>query len=187
MPMVEILDGPPEWAGTQFESPEEDMAEEIGMSHPGWRGTPVGISWSALYAYRKVEVVGDRHRYRYQGPWGARPRCLHDGVEDLTGWDVLVVQMELGSGDRRKLWGSPIRVYAAPPGTPRPDPARPPEAQGWQELTNGGLLRRPRGRARVPSSRSGWPARWPRGTRGWLGTGGGWPTGRGRPRTPRST
>ena len=121
------------------------MAEEIGMSHPGWRGTPVGIRWSALYAYRKVEVVGDRHRYRYQGPWGARPRRLHDGVEDLTGWDVLVVQKELGSGDRRKLWGSPIRVYAAPPGTPRPDPARPPEDQGWQELTNGGMLRRPRG------------------------------------------
>ena len=66
--MVEILDGPPEWSGTQFESPEEDMAEEIGMSHPGWRGTPVGIRWSALYAYRKVEVVGDRHRYRYVGP-----------------------------------------------------------------------------------------------------------------------
>jgi hypothetical protein len=144
MPMVEILDGPPEWAGTQFESPEQDMAEEIGMSHPGWRGTPVGIRWSALYAYRKVEVVGDRHRYRYQGPCGARPRRLYDGVEDLTGWDVLVVQKELGSADRRKLWGSPIRVYAAPPGTPRPDPGRPPEAQGWQELTNGAMLRRPR-------------------------------------------
>jgi hypothetical protein len=58
---------------------------------------------------------------------------------------VLVVQKELGSDDRRKLWGSPIRVYAAPPGTPRPDPARPPEAQGWQELTEGGgMLRRPR-------------------------------------------
>jgi hypothetical protein len=53
-------------------------------------------------------------------------------MEDLTGWDVLVVQNELGSGDRRKLWGSPIRTYAAPPGTPRPDPARPPEEQGWQ-------------------------------------------------------
>jgi hypothetical protein len=144
MPMVEILDGPPEWAGTQFESPEEDMAEEIGMSHPGWRGTPVGIRWSALYAYRKVEVVEDRHRYRYVGPYGARPLRLHDGMEDLTGWDVLVVQKELHSEDRRKLWGSPVRVYAAPPGTPRPDPARPPEEQGWQELTRGGMLRRPR-------------------------------------------
>lgn len=41
--MVEILDGPPEWAGTQFEGPEEDMAEEIGMSHPGWRGTRCGL------------------------------------------------------------------------------------------------------------------------------------------------
>ena len=142
--MVEILDGPPEWAGTQFEGPEEDMAEEIGMSHPGWRGTPVGSRWSALYAYRKVEVVGDRHRYRYQGPWGARPRRLHDGMEDLTGWDVLVVQKELGSGDWRKLWGSPVRVYAAPPGTPRPDPGRSPEEQGWQELTRGAMLRRPR-------------------------------------------
>jgi hypothetical protein len=138
------VDGPPEWAGTQFESPEEDMAEEIGLSHPGWRGTPVGVGWSALYAYRKVEVVGDRHRYRYQGPWGARPRRLYHGVEDLTGWDVLVVQKELHSQDRRKLWGSTVRVYAAPPGTPRPDPARAPEEQGWQELVRGGMLRRPR-------------------------------------------
>jgi hypothetical protein len=63
----------------------------------------------------------------------------------LTGWDVLVVQKELESEDRRTLWGSPIRVYAAPPGTPRPDRARLPEAQGWRELTNGGMLRRPRG------------------------------------------
>jgi hypothetical protein len=144
MPMVEILDGPPEWAGAVYETDEDMVADEIGMSHPGWRGTPVGIRWSALYAYRKVEVVGDRHRYHYLGPWGARPRRLHDGVEDLTGWDVLVVQKELGSDDRRKLWGSPIRVYAAPPGTPRPDPARPPQAQGWQELTESRLLRRPR-------------------------------------------
>jgi hypothetical protein len=57
---------------------------------------------------------------------------------------VLAVQKELDSDDRRKLWGSPVRVYAAPPGIPRPDPARPPEEQGWQELTAGGLLRRPR-------------------------------------------
>jgi hypothetical protein len=146
MPMVEILDGPPEWAGVTYETDEDMVADEIGMSHPGWRGTPVGISWSALYAYRKVEVVGDRHRYRYLGPWGSWhwSRRRHGGLEDLTGWDVLVVQKELGSGDRRKLWGSPIRVYAAPPGTPRPDPARPAEEQGWQELTNGGMLRRPR-------------------------------------------
>ena len=72
--MVEILDGPPEWAGVTYETDEDMVADEIGMSHPGWRGTPVGIRWSALYAYRKVEVVGDRHRHRYQGPWGARPR-----------------------------------------------------------------------------------------------------------------
>jgi hypothetical protein len=64
-------------------------------------------------------------------------------MEDLTGWDVLVVQKELESEDRRKLWGSPVRVYAAPPGTPRPDPARSPEEQGWQELRQG-MLRRPR-------------------------------------------
>ena len=185
--MVEILDGPPEWAGTQFESPEEDMAEEIGMSHPGWRGTPVGISWSALYAYRKVEVVGDRHRYRYQGPWGARPRRLHDGVEDLTGWDVLVVQLELGSGDRRKLWGSPIRVYAAPLGTPRPDPARPPEAQGWQELTNGGLLRRPRAPGTGAFIQERLARQMAEGNSWVVGNGGGWPSWRGRPRTPRST
>jgi hypothetical protein len=93
----------------------------------------VWVGSGALYAYRKVEVAGDRHRYRYLGPWGTRRHRHHDGVEDLTGWDVLVVQKELESEDRRKLWGSPVRVYAAPAGTPRPDPARPPEEQGWQE------------------------------------------------------
>jgi hypothetical protein len=144
MPMVEILDGPPEWAGVAYETDDDMVAEEIGLSHPRWRGTPVLVGWGALYAYRKVDVVGGRHRYRYQGPWGARPRRLYDGVEDLTGWDVLVVQKELHSEDRRKLWGSPVRVYAAPPGTPRPDPTRPPEELGWQELTRGGMLRRPR-------------------------------------------
>jgi hypothetical protein len=146
MPWVEILDGPPEWAGSQFEGPEGDMAEEIGLTHPRWRGTPVRVAGGALYAYRKVEVAGDRHRYRYVGPFGigTRPRRLYHGVEDLTGWDVLVVQKELHSEDRRKLWGSPVRVYAAPPGIPRPDPARGPEEQGWQELTRGGMLRRRR-------------------------------------------
>jgi hypothetical protein len=143
MPLVEILDGPPEWAGVVYESPEDMVADEIGLIHPCWRGTPLWAGWGALYAYRKVEVVGDRHRYRYVGPYGARPRRLYDGVEDLTGWDVLVVQKELHSEDRRKLWGSPARVYAAPPGTPRPDPARAPEEQGWQELRHG-MLRRPR-------------------------------------------
>jgi hypothetical protein len=147
MPMVEVLDGPPEWAGVAYETDDDMVAEEIGLSHPRWRGTPVavGVGWPALYAYRKVEVVGDRHRYRYVGPYGARPRRLYDGLEDLTGWDVLVVQKELHSEDRRKLWGSPVRVLAAPPGTPRPDPARTPEEQGWQELARGGMLRRPRG------------------------------------------
>ena len=120
------------------------MAEEIGMTHPRWRGTPVWVAGGALYGYRKVEVAGERHRYRYVGPFGARRRRLYDGMEDLTGWDVLVVQKELHSEDRHKLWGSPVRVYAAPPGTPRPDPARAPEEQGWQELTRGGMLRRPR-------------------------------------------
>jgi hypothetical protein len=145
MPLVEILDGPPEWAGVAYETDEDMVADEIGMSHPRWRGTPVGIRWGALYAYRKVEVAGDRHRYRYLGPWGVwhRRRGRRHG-EDLTGWDVLVAQQELHSDDRRKLWGSPVRVYAAPPGIPRPDPARPPEEQGWQELTDGSLLRRPR-------------------------------------------
>jgi hypothetical protein len=144
MPLVEILNGPPEWSGVIYESPEDMVADEIGLIHPRWRGTPVWVGWGALYAYRKAEVAGDRHRYRYVGPFGARPRRLYDGVEDLTGWDVLVVQQELHSEDRRKLWVSPVRVYAAPPGTPRPDPARPPEEQGWQELTRGGMLRRPR-------------------------------------------
>ena len=160
MAWAEILDGPPEWAGTQFESPEVDLADEIGLTHPRWRGTPVWVGPGALYAYRKVEVAGDRHRYRYVGPFGmgTRPRRLYHGVEDLTGWDVLVVQKELGSDDRRMLWGSPVRVYTAPPGTPRPDPDRAPEEQGWQELTRGGMLRRPRRRAPASSFRSGWPA-----------------------------
>ena len=142
MPLVEILDGPPEWAGTAHETDEDMVADEIGLTHPRWGGTPLA-SYRALYAYRKVEVAGDRHRYRYQGPFDARPIRRHDGVEDLTGWDVLVVQPELHSDDPRKLWGSPVRVYAAPPGTPRPDPARSPEEQGWRELDQGGWLRRP--------------------------------------------
>jgi hypothetical protein len=58
--------------------------------------------------------------------------------------DVLVVQKELHSDDPRRLWGSPVRVYAAPPGIPRPDPGRPPEEQGWRELDEGGRLCRPR-------------------------------------------
>jgi hypothetical protein len=143
MPLVEILDGPPEWAGTAHETDEDMVADEIGLTHPRWGGTPLA-SYRALYAYRKVEVAGDRHRYPYQGPFDARPIRRHDGVEDLTGWDVLVVQPELHSDDPRKLWGSPVRVYAAPPGTPRPDPARSPEEQGWRELDQGGWLRRPR-------------------------------------------
>ena len=158
MPLVEILDGPPppEWAGVVYESPEDMVTDEIGLIHPRWWGTPLWVGWGALYAYRKVEVADDRHRYCYVGPAGARPRRLHDGVEDLTGWDVLVVQQELHSEDRRKLWGSPVRVYAAPPGSPGPDPARSPEEQGWQELRHG-MLRRPGRRVRAPSSRSGWP------------------------------
>jgi hypothetical protein len=141
MPLVEILDGPPEWAGVVFETDDDDA--EFGLPHPRWVRTPVDQPRAALYAYRKVEVIGDRHRYRYLGPWPP-----HRGYRDprpgpdLTGWDVLVVQRELYSDDRRKLWGSPIRVYAAPPGVPRPDPARPPEEQGWQELTEGGWPRR---------------------------------------------
>jgi hypothetical protein len=145
MPLVEILDGPPEWAGVVYETDEDMVADEIGLTHPRWVGTPLA-SYRALYAYRKVEVAGDRHRYRYQGPW-PQWRHRHGLGEDLTGWDVLVVQQELHSDDPRKLWGSPVRVYAAPPGTPRPDPARAPEEQGWQELLEGGRLRRRHPRA----------------------------------------
>jgi hypothetical protein len=134
MPTVEILDGPQEWAGAVFES--EDVDAEFGLPHPRWKGTP--LASRGLYAYRKVETIGDRHRYRYQGPWGT---WRHHG-EDLSGWDVLVAQEELESDDPRKLWGSPVRVYAAPPGTARPDPARPPDEQSWYELTEGGHLRR---------------------------------------------
>jgi hypothetical protein len=139
-----------------------------------------GCRWSS----RKVEVAGDRHRYRYVGPFGARPRRLYDGMEDLTGWDVLVVQQELHSDDRRKLWVCPVRVYAAPPGVPRPDPDRPPEEQGWQELRHG-MLRRPR----APGTGAFFQQRLARlmagGIRGWSGTGGASPTWRVRPRMPR--
>jgi hypothetical protein len=137
MPTVEILDGPQEWAGAVFESPDDMVEPRFGLCHPRWKGTP--LASRALYAYRKVETVGDRHRYRYQGPWG-----FGRHGEDLAGWDVLVVQEELESGDPLKLWGSLVRVYAAPPGTARPVPGRPPEDQGWQELTEGGHLRRRR-------------------------------------------
>jgi hypothetical protein len=141
MPFVEILDGPPEWAGTVHETDDDDLVE-FGLPHPRWVRTPVDQPRAALYAYRKVEVIGDRHRYRYLGPWPPhRGRREHRPGPDLTGWDVLVVQQELHADDRRQLWGSPIRVYAAPPGVPRPDPARPPEQQGWQELTEGGWPR----------------------------------------------
>jgi hypothetical protein len=108
MPLVEILDGPPEWAGAQFASPE-------------------------------------------------------------------------------KLWGSAVRVYAAPPGTPRPDPACAPEEQGWQELTRGGMLRRPR----APGTSAFYQERLAR----QLAEGNPWVVDHwrrladreGRPRTPRST
>ena len=78
-----------------YETDEDMVADEIGLIHPRWRGTPVWVGWGALYFYRKVEVAGERHRYPYVGPFGARPRRLYDGMEDLTGWDVLVVQKEL--------------------------------------------------------------------------------------------
>jgi hypothetical protein len=104
-----------------YETDEDMVADEIGMSHPRWRGTPVGVGRGALYAYRKVEVAGDRHRYRYVGPFGigTRPRRLYDGVEDLAGWDVLVVQEELYSEDRRKLWAA--RSGCTPPRPAPPD------------------------------------------------------------------
>jgi hypothetical protein len=157
MPMVEILDGPPEWAGAVYESPEDMVGDEIGKTHPRWVGTPVWVGLGALYAYRKVEVVGDRHRYRYQEPYGARPLRLYGGVEDLTGWDVLVVQQELHSDDRRKLWGSPVQVYAAPPVTPRPDPARPPEGRAGRSCAMA-CCAVPARRGPARCSRSGWPS-----------------------------
>jgi hypothetical protein len=40
--MVEILDGPPEWAGTAYQTDEDMVADEIGLTHPRWVGTPVG-------------------------------------------------------------------------------------------------------------------------------------------------
>ena len=38
-----------------------------------------------------------------RAPWG-----FGRHGEDLAGWDVLVVQEELESGDPLKLWGSPV-------------------------------------------------------------------------------
>jgi hypothetical protein len=139
MPTIEILDGPPEWSGAvlpasedMFTSPHMD-ASTIGLSHPRWGNTPLALR--TLYSYRRVETIGDRHRYRYQGPYGPGESG------ELAGWDVVVVQQELESDDPLKQWGSPVRVYAAPPGTARPDPTRPPEEQGWQELGEGNYLR----------------------------------------------
>jgi hypothetical protein len=55
------------WRG--LGSPDFGMvADEIGKTHPRWVGTPVWVGLGALYAYQKVEVAGDRHRYRYVGP-----------------------------------------------------------------------------------------------------------------------
>jgi hypothetical protein len=87
MPLVEILDGPSEWAGAVFESPEDMVADEIGLTHPRWRGTPVLVGWGALYTYRKVEVAADRHRYRYVGPFGGStpPSLRRDGGSDRLG------------------------------------------------------------------------------------------------------
>ena len=61
-------------------------------------------------------------------------------MEDLSGWDALVVQ-ELESGNRRKLWGSPVRVYAA-----RQPPARSGPVARGAGLAGAahGMLRRPR-------------------------------------------
>src|SRR5918994_105127 len=106
MPLVEILDGPPEWAGTVYETDEDMVAKEIGLIHPRWRGTPVGIGWSALYAYRKVEVVGERHRYRYQGPPGAGYGRLHPAAagrpdgrgEPVGGRALAAARRQAGSG-----------------------------------------------------------------------------------------
>jgi hypothetical protein len=38
--MVEILDGPPEWVGAVYETDEDMVADEIGMSHPGLEWHP---------------------------------------------------------------------------------------------------------------------------------------------------
>jgi hypothetical protein len=137
MPTIEILDGPPEWSGAVLPAPDGRARSPMGLCHPRWVGTPLA---RALYEYRWVQTVGDRHRYRYHGPWG-RGYEPEEG-EPLAGWDVVVVQEEPESGDPRKLWGSPVRVYAAPPGTIRPDPARSPEEQGWQQLDEANRLRR---------------------------------------------
>jgi len=37
MAWIEILDGPPEWAGVVFESEDDDA--EFGLPHPRWVGT----------------------------------------------------------------------------------------------------------------------------------------------------
>ena len=58
--MVEILDGPPEWAGVAFETDDDMVAEEIGLSHPRWRGTPVLVGGAA----RPAPTRPDRPRRR---------------------------------------------------------------------------------------------------------------------------
>ena len=80
MPFAEILDGPPEWAGTQFESPEEDMAEEIGLIHPAGDGPRYG--WAGERC-----MPTERLRWRVTGTatamWG--PETLGRAVS-MTGW-----------------------------------------------------------------------------------------------------
>jgi hypothetical protein len=48
MPLVELLDGPLEWAGMAFETDDDMTGARIGLSHPRWRGTPVGPRQGAL-------------------------------------------------------------------------------------------------------------------------------------------
>jgi hypothetical protein len=115
MPTVEILDGPQEWAGAVFES--EDVDAEFGLPHPRWKGTP--LASRGLYAYRKVETIGDRHRYRYQGPWGPGGITARTSPAGTCWW-------------RRRSWSPTIRASCGaarsgcmPPRQALPDRTRP--------------------------------------------------------------
>jgi hypothetical protein len=102
MPFAETLDGPPEWAGTHFENPGEDLADEIGLIHPRWRGIPV---W----------VVG--HWRRLADRQGPDKDAQAERIEDEQ-WQMLRVAR--AARELRQLQPDEVRSWTSTP----PFPAR---------------------------------------------------------------
>lgn len=87
MPLVEILDGPSEWAGAVFESPEDMVADEIGLTHPRWRGNSrVGGVGSAVCLSEGGGRRGSAPLPLCGALWGSTPPSLRrDGGSDRLG------------------------------------------------------------------------------------------------------